>query len=424
MRSKEAATGRSAAESEPGEHWIRPGSIVLGYLVVASAWILLSGKLLDLATGHEHERFAFLEVAKGLGFVAVTGLVLLLLLRRYTDRLNQAHEKARRMARFAELSPNPVVELGADGRVHSANAAAREAAAALGLKVDELLPSDAPELVRRCAESGEHLSGVLHSVAGRSWRWAFFPAEPPAGAYGYGYDRSDEARLELQVEHAGRMESVGRLASGVAHDLNNILMAIGGYRALIGLQLPESDPSQEDLRGIQEQLGHAEELVRKLLLVARMRTTGENVVRVDLAEHMPDIATTVGHVLPYYVQMDLDVAPEPSRVAVDIRDLEQAILNLASNALDAMPGEGVLRIAVRPASGERIRIQVTDNGDGIPPEILPRIFDPFFTTKEEGKGTGLGLASVYAFATRSDGTVEVESHPGAGTSFTILLPRA
>ncbi len=109
---------------------------------------------------------------------------------------------------------------------------------------------------------------------------------------------------------------------------------------------------------------------------------------------------------------------------LDIRDLEQAVLNLASNAVDAMAGEGVLRIAVHPTSGERIRIQVTDNGHGIPPEILPRIFDPFFTTKEEGKGTGLGLASVYAFATRSGGTVEVESHPGTGTSFTILLPGA
>jgi signal transduction histidine kinase len=268
------------------------------------------------------------------------------------------------------------------------------------------------------------VSSVLHSVAGRSWRWAFFPAEPPAGAYGYGYDRSEEARLELQVAHAGRMESVGRLAAGVAHDLNNILMAIGGYRALIGLQLPENDPSQEDLRGIQEQLNHAEELVRKLLLVARMRAPAENIAQVDLAEHMPGIATTVRHVLPYYIQMDIDIAPVPLRVEVDIRDLEQAILNLASNAVDATAGEGVLRISVHPADSQRIRVQVTDNGAGIPPEILPRIFDPFFTTKEEGKGTGLGLASVYAFAIRSGGTVEVESHPGAGTSFTILLPRA
>ena len=424
MRSTETATGGPKVESEPAEHWFRPGSIVLGYLAVATAWILLSGKALDLAVGNDYERFAFFEVAKGLGFVAVTAFVLLLVLRRYTGRLNQALEEARRMARFAELSPNPVVEFSPDGTVDSANSVAHEAAAALGLTIEGLLPSDTPELVRRCSETGEHVSSVLHSVAGRSWRWAFFPAEPPAGAYGYGYDRSEEARLELQVEHAGRMESVGRLAAGVAHDLNNILMAIGGYRALLGLQLPEGDPSHEDLRGIQEQLDHAEELVRKLLLVARMRATGENVVRVDLADYMHEIGTTVRHVLPYHVQLDVDVAPAPLAVEVDIRDLEQAVLNLASNAADAMPREGVLRLAARPAKGERIRIEVTDNGDGIPPEILPRIFDPFFTTKEEGKGTGLGLASVYAFATRSGGTVEVESHTGAGTSFTILLPRA
>jgi signal transduction histidine kinase len=424
MSSTEAATGRTAAKAESGEPWIRPGSIVLGYLAVATTWILLSGKVLDLTVGDDYERFAFFEVVKGLVFVAVTGLVLLFFLRRYTERLNQAHAEARRMARFAEFSPNPVLEFSADGAILSANAVAHETAAALGLTIEGLLPSGTPELVRRCAETGEHVSSVLHSVAGRSWRWAFFPAEPPAGAYGYGYDRSEEARLELQVAHAGRMESVGRLAAGVAHDLNNILMAIGGYRALIGLQLPENDPSQEDLRGIQEQLNHAEELVRKLLLVARMRAPAENIAQVDLAEHMPGIATTVRHVLPYYIQMDIDIAPVPLRVEVDIRDLEQAILNLASNAVDATAGEGVLRISVHPADSQRIRVQVTDNGAGIPPEILPRIFDPFFTTKEEGKGTGLGLASVYAFAIRSGGTVEVESHPGAGTSFTILLPRA
>lgn len=424
MHSIEAATGRSTEVAEPGEHWIRPGSIVLGYLAVATAWILLSGKVVDLAVGDDHDLFAFFEVAKGLGFVAVTGFVLLLLLRRYTERLNRAHEEARRMARFAELSPNPVIEFSVDGMVNSANSVAHEAAAALGLTIEGLLPSDTRELVRRCAESGEHVSSVLHSVAGRSWRWAFFPAELPAGAYGYGYDRSEEAHLELQVEHAGRMESVGRLAAGVAHDLNNILMAIGGYRALIGLQLPEGDPSQEDLRGIQEQLDHAEQLVRKLLMVARMRQPAENIAPVDLAEHMPAIATTVRHVLPYHIRLDIDVAPAPLRVEVDIRDLEQAILNLASNAADATAGEGVLRIAVHRADRDRVGIRVSDNGDGIPPEILPRIFDPFFTTKAEGKGTGLGLASVYAFATRSGGTVEVESRPGAGASFTILLPRA
>jgi signal transduction histidine kinase len=422
MRPTEAATERPPVETEAGKPWIRPGAVVIAYLALASAWILLGGKVLDLAAGNDYERFAFFGVVTGLAFVAVTGFVLLLFLRRFTDRLDQANEQARRMARFSELSPNPVVEFGADGAVRSVNSAARDAAAALGLPIEGLLPSGTPELVRRCAQTGEHVSSVRHSVAGRSWRWAFFPAG--GGAYGYGYDRTREARLELQVEHAGRMESVGRLAAGVAHDLNNILLAIGGYGALIGLQLPQDDPSQEDLRGIQEQLRHAEELVRKLLLVARMKTPAENMAEVDLADHMPEIAATVRHVLPSHVRMDLDVAPGPLRVEVDVRDLEQAILNLASNAVDAMTEKGVLRIAARPVDTQRICIQVTDTGDGIPPEILPRIFDPFFTTKEEGKGTGLGLASVYAFASRSGGTVEVESHPGTGTTFTILLPGA
>jgi signal transduction histidine kinase len=405
--------------------WIHPTTIVLGYVLVAGAWILLSGKAVDFLAGEDHALYAELEVGKGLGFVAVTGVVLLLLLRRYTARLEAAHAEARRMARFAELSPNPVIEFGPDGSPVSMNAAALAVRESAGLAIERLLPPDTKDIVLRCMATGEHVSSVLHTVAGRSWRWAFFPADPPVSAYGYGYDRTEETRLEIQVQQAARMESVGRLAAGVAHDLNNFLMAIGGFRALARMKLEESHPAQEELVGMGDQIEAAQDLVKKLMLIARMRSADENVTRVDLAAHFPGLVSTVRHLLRYNIKLEVEVPPDgPCLVEVDVRELEQALLNLASNAVDAMPSGGTLRLSLECGQEGQAAIVVADTGEGIPPDVLPRIFDPFFTTKEEGRGTGLGLASVYSFATHSGGTVEVETEPGAGSRFRLLLPLA
>lgn len=411
-----------ATSYDPGTSG-RPVSIVTGYLIAASAWILLSGAAADRLVGSDYRQYAVFEQAKGLAFVAVTGLVLWFLLRRYTNQLQHAHEEARRMARFAELSPNPIAEFGAGGALVAANPAAHRAANALGRSVEDLLPPTAPELVQGCMETGGNAPSVLHNVGGRSWRWAFFPIDGSRAAFGYGYDRTPEARLELQVEQAARMESVGRLAAGVAHDLNNNLMAIGGLRSLVAMQIPEGGPGREELDGIREQLDHAQELVKRLLLVARMRTTAENVARVDISAELRAIAATIRHVLPHHVQLEVNLPPGPLTAEVNVRELEQALLNLANNAVDAMPEGGVLRLAIYDAGDGHVRIEVADTGIGISAEILPSIFDPFFTTKEEGKGTGLGLASVYAFASRNGGRVEVESEPGAGACFKLQLPR-
>lgn len=401
---------------------LRPGSIAAGYIAAAAAWILLSGSAVDRIVAENHDLYATFERAKGLAFVAVTGLVLWFLLRRYTGQLQRAHEQARRMARFAELSPNPIVEFGAGGAVVTANAAMQRAAGSLGLAVEDLLPATAPELVQGCMDAGGNAPSVLHSAGGKSWRWAFFPVDGSRAAFGYGYDRTPESRLELQVEQAARMESVGRLAAGVAHDLNNILMAIGGLRSLVAMKVPEGDPAHEELDEVRVQLNRAEELVRRLLLVARMRAPADNAARVDLTAELRAIAATVRHLLPYHVQLEVTLPPGPITVDIDVRELEQALLNLATNAVDAMPEGGVLRLAVQETGKGHVRVQVADTGEGIPPEVIPRIFDPFFTTKAEGKGTGLGLASVYAFASRNQGQVEVDSQPGQGACFSLQLP--
>lgn len=405
--------------------WLRPTSIVGTYVALAAAWIIVSDLVLELALGDDHTLYSRFQAFKGLGFVAVTAGVLYLLIRRFAADLDRVNAHARRMARFADLSPHPIIEFAPDGSVALANAAARETADGLAVSMEQLLPSDASAIAMRCIRDGRDPGALLHATAGRNWRWYFFPVDAPSGAYAYGYDRTQEARLELQLEQAARMESVGRLSAGVAHDLGNILTAISGHHALLAMQLPPGDPTHEDLEGIRAQIDRARDLVQKLLMVARVRPPEERPERVDLAVHLPAIASTVRHLLPWHIQFVVDLPPGPIHVSVSLREFEQALLNLAANAVDAMTSDGVLRVTVDPAGDDgQIGILVQDTGSGIPPEVLPRIFDPFFTTKQEGKGTGLGLASVYAFATRSGGTVRVESHPGEGTCFILLLPRA
>jgi two-component system cell cycle sensor histidine kinase/response regulator CckA len=236
--------------------------------------------------------------------------------------------------------------------------------------------------------------------------------------------------MEEQLREAQKMEAIGRLAGGVAHDFNNSLTAIGGFASLIasGSNEPETREAAETILGAAKR---AAELTRELLAYSR---------RSMLKPEVVDANTLVGSIRPMLLRLlgeDISVVIESrvpqAMIRVDPGWLERVLLHLAANARDAMPGGGRLTISTErrdgfapftSASPAHIAISVSDTGAGIPVALHPQVFDPFFTTKPVGSGTGLGLAMVKGFVVQSGGDVKLRSEPGRGTTIEILLPEA
>ncbi|MFZ5496053.1 MAG: response regulator [Verrucomicrobiota bacterium] len=253
-------------------------------------------------------------------------------------------------------------------------------------------------------------------------------------AVGVALDISDRKRLEGQLQQAQKMEVIGQLAGGIAHDFNNMLTVINGCSTLL-LDRPDLPPEiTTALRQIYVAGGRAADLTRQLLLFSRKSEPAR--VPLDLNEVVDEAATMLRRMIGETIRVELDLAHPLPRTAADTAMIDQVLMNLAVNARDAMPRGGSLVISTgsceitaadRPAHpdsrpGAYVWLGVRDTGCGIPPEILPRIFEPFFTTKESGKGTGLGLATVFGIARQHQGWVEVESEVGVGTLFRVFLP--
>jgi PAS domain S-box-containing protein len=239
----------------------------------------------------------------------------------------------------------------------------------------------------------------------------------------------DSAREQLSV--AQKMDALGQLTGGVAHDFNNLLTIINSRAEMLRRQL--SAPEQlEILDIITSTVWRGANLTRQLLTFSRRQQLDAEVI--DLREHIASIRPMLRTSLPENIELIEDIAPDLWLIEVDPGELDLAILNVAVNARDSMPGGGRFRLAARnvtlsrysPAGslqGEFVELSLSDSGAGIPPDVLPRIFEPFFTTKPVGRGTGLGLSQVYGFSHQSGGTVSVSSKPGGGTTITMLLPR-
>jgi PAS domain S-box-containing protein len=253
---------------------------------------------------------------------------------------------------------------------------------------------------------------------------------------GISLDVTERRSLEEQFQHAQKMEAVGRLAGGVAHDFNNVLTAILGYCELLLHDIPAEDPRHADIALIHKAGVTAATLTRQLLAFSRKQIIEPT--RLDLHLVVAEMQSMVGRLIGEDVKIVLRRQPDPACVNADRGQMEQIIMNLAVNARDAMPTGGTLTIETADVeldthytkthraavAGSYVMLRVTDTGTGIPPQILRRLFEPFFTTKEVGKGTGLGLATVHGIVTRYGGSVDVSSEVGKGTSFTVYLPRA
>ena len=237
---------------------------------------------------------------------------------------------------------------------------------------------------------------------------------------------------EGALRQAQRMEAIGQLTGGVAHDFNNILMIVKGNVHRLRRDL--DDPKLiRKLDMIETAAQRGENLTRQLLAFSRRQNLTPTVI--DLAQRVREFRSLLAPSLRGDIEIRTDVPSTITAVRVDVSELELAVLNLAVNARDAMPNGGMIEIGVRPVTlrgepaydrlqGEFVALSVADTGSGIAPDVIARIFEPFFTTKEVGKGTGLGLSQVYGFAKQSGGTVTVWSQLGVGTTFTLYLPRS
>ena len=279
------------------------------------------------------------------------------------------------------------------------------------------------------------------STAKGDYRMGEFSATPQLlegrliGILGIGRDVTERVQLEQQLRQAQKMEAVGRLAGGIAHDFNNILTAITGYADLLLEDLRATDPRHQDVAEIRKSADRAAGLTRQLLAFSRQQVLQPSVI--DVKTLVGDLEKMLGRLLGEDVELGTQLAPDTGRVKADPGQLEQVLMNLAVNARDAMPDGGKLTLETSnvdlsegyatdhyPAlPGSYVMIAATDTGTGMSEETQAHMFEPFFTTKEKGKGTGLGLATVYGIIKQSGGFIWVYSELGHGTTFKIYLPR-
>jgi len=300
------------------------------------------------------------------------------------------------------------------------------------------------DAVRRFAGGATHSTDMAVGLADR-------PDEPVvltiAGARGLGdaavllslKDNTEEVRLKRQAEQATKMQAVGQLAGGVAHDFNNILTAIIGHCDLMLMRHSPGDSDYDDIQQVRNNSGRAASLTRQLLAFSRQQTLRPQVLQ------LPDVVSEVSNLLKRLmgelVTLNVHHGRNLGHVRADPGQMEQVVVNLAVNARDAVlarhpQGGGQLTISTRPvlaadvpATGHTLlppadytALEVRDNGTGIPAAAMPHIFEPFFSTKEQGKGTGLGLSTVYGIVKQSGGWIFADSQAGRGAAFTIYLP--
>jgi PAS domain S-box-containing protein len=347
-----------------------------------------------------------------------------------------------------------IAEVGSLGRWHFVSP---QIEPMLGFSADEWL-TDPGLWMRRIHEDDRHIAlaaekrvqetGELYQaeyrMCARDGRILWFRDEAnlldaPDGStplmQGVLYDITEYKRLEDQLRQAQKMEAVGQLAGGVAHDFNNLLMVIQAHADRILGQLPQTDSCYADAVEIHNATTRAASLTRQLLAFSRKQILQPKVL--DLGVVLTEIGKMLDRLLGSTITLHLQIEPVLGNVKVDRSQLDQAILNLAVNARDAMPDGGTLTIQAQNVDfsetqiwqhsslppGSYVVLEIGDTGVGIDPDAQSRIFEPFFTTKAPGKGTGLGLAMVYGVVKQSDGAIAVWSERGRGTIFKIFFPK-
>jgi PAS domain S-box-containing protein len=372
--------------------------------------------------------------------------------RRSEERRRESEARIRLLV--DSITDYAIFMMDADGKVLTWNAGAQNLTGyapeeAIGKTrdqyyIDSDMNIDAPShALRIAAEKGRYVNEEWRRRKDGSRFWASLVITALRDAEGNltGFvnitrdmtERRQAEDLRDQLRQAQKMEALGQLTGGIAHDFNNLLAVIVGNLELLGDRVDDG----ESTRLIEQALRNASrgaDLTRRLLAFGRRQKL--NPTRIDINEQLRGMHDMLQRTLGDSISFELDLSPELPVIEADVSELENAILNIALNARDAMQGSGKLSIhttmnhlneprvmATRTApAGSYAMISLRDTGSGMSPDILARVFEPFFTTKEIGKGSGLGLSMVYGFIAQSGGYIEIDSQPGEGTEFRLFLP--
>ncbi|MCG6859241.1 MAG: PAS domain-containing protein [Salaquimonas sp.] len=362
-----------------------------------------------------------------------------------------------RFTRFFDNTPFAITSFGTDGTVRRTNAPfQRMFATAIdthggteGLHYTDLVDDgNLLETAWQAALGGQvRIDPVELPMLGEKGRYVRFflsPVTPMPGEEGgkedervvaYAMDTTEQRALEEQFAQGQKMQAVGQLAGGVAHDFNNVLTAIIGFSDLLLTSHRPSDPAFQDIMNIKQNANRAASLVRQLLAFSRRQTLRPEVLQ--LSEVLSDLKMLLDRLLGEKVTLSVVHGRDLWPVKADLSQFEQVVINLSVNARDAMPEGGELSIRTRNVESgdvadygykdipeaDYVLIEVEDGGTGMTPDVLEKIFEPFFSTKEVGKGTGLGLSTVYGVVKQTGGFIYPESTPGKGTTFRVFLPR-
>lgn len=370
-------------------------------------------------------------------------------LRKQAERA--LHESEKRFRELVELLPQSIFEFGLGGRILFANQSAMRTFGYYqedldkGLNIRDLLAEEDHQRVRADIAQADDLrrrAGIEYTARHRDGR--HFPVitytnpirkgDQTIGIRGMAIDLTDIRNLEKRLNIAQKMEAVGQLAGGVAHDLNNLLSPILGYAEILLDDLAPQDLNRPAIQSIQNAGQKARDLVQQLLAFARKQPL--QMTTINLNQVVSGFEMLLRRSIREDILIALDLTEAPAMIRADAGQIEQVIMNLAVNAQDAMPKGGRLTLETAVIDldenyakehpgmtpGRHVMLSLSDTGQGIPHAHRERIFDPFFTTKERDKGTGLGLSTVYGIVKQHQGDIWLYSEPDQGTTFKIYFP--
>lgn len=433
---------------------VPPVVFVEGIVSALAVPMLLGERLFGVMIGHTREKRRFapeeIDLFQSLANQAAVAIQNVL----HFESLQDSEQRFRTLVDYAA---DAIFLSDQTGRLVDVNA---QACQSLGYSREELLAMEVTD-VDPCARIEDHRGKLWPTMAPnqpvtvlsqhRRKDGSLFPVEVRAVLIsrhetsfilGFARDISERRqaeeerqRLQEQLIQSQKLEAVGRLAGGVAHDFNNMLSVILGYTDILLAESPVEDAAHAKITEIKLAAQRSADLTRQLLAFARRQTVSPQVI--DLNRTVAGMHRMLGRLIGENIELTWSPGPAPWTLKMDPSQVDQILANLCVNASDAIGGVGRIRIETgnvvidqayadlhqEALPGEYVKLMVSDNGCGIEPGDLPLVFEPFFTTKRQGKGTGLGLATVYGIVRQNRGFVKVCSEPGVGTTFTIYLPR-